>query len=53
MADVRRDTVRRRLNYRFGESTQTPAHSEGLLIAFLNIDEVIEIIRHEDEPNPS
>lgn len=25
---------------------------EGLLVAFLNIDEVIEIIRHEDEPKP-
>jgi DNA gyrase/topoisomerase IV subunit A len=23
-----------------------------LLVAFLNIDEVIEIIRHEDEPKP-
>lgn len=27
--------------------------TEGLLVAFLNIDEVIEIIRHEDEPKPA
>lgn len=26
---------------------------EGLLVAFLNIDEVIEIIRSEDEPKPA
>ncbi|MCS5872879.1 hypothetical protein LN650_05485 [Klebsiella pneumoniae subsp. pneumoniae] len=26
---------------------------EGLLVAFLNIDEVIEIIRTEDEPKPA
>lgn len=26
---------------------------EGLLVAFLNIDEVIEIIRNEDEPKPA
>ena len=26
---------------------------EGLLVAFLNIDEVIEIIRNEDKPKPA
>ncbi|MGS9083245.1 DNA gyrase subunit A, partial [Salmonella enterica subsp. enterica serovar Infantis] len=26
---------------------------EGVLVAFLNIDEVIEIIRNEDEPKPA
>ena len=44
------DTVRRRLEYR-REKVQDRLHLlDGLLIAFLNIDEVIEIIRQEDEP---
>jgi topoisomerase-4 subunit A len=41
----RRDTVRRRLSYRL-ESAKRLHILEGLLVAFLNIDEVIEIIRH-------
>lgn len=44
------ETVRRRLNYRL-EKVQSRLHIlDGLLIAFLNIDEVISIIRHEDNP---
>lgn len=49
----RRDTVRRRLNYRLEKVLKRLHILEGLLVAFLNIDEVIEIIRHEDEPKPA
>ncbi len=43
-------TVRRRLQYRL-DKVQARLHIlAGLLIAFLNIDEVIAIIRHEDQP---
>ena len=45
-------TVRRRLQYRL-DKVQTRLHLlEGLLIAFLNIDEVIAIVRAEDYPKP-
>ena len=48
--EFRKATVRRRLEYRL-EQVQARLHIlDGLLIAFLNIDEVIAIIRHEDEP---
>ncbi|UDL06538.1 DNA topoisomerase IV subunit A [Marinobacter sp. CA1] len=48
--DYRRTTVRRRLNYRL-DKVQARLHIlAGLLIAYLNIDEVIEIIRTEDKP---
>ncbi|MJR09477.1 hypothetical protein DOA80_08920 [Salmonella enterica subsp. enterica] len=49
----RRDTVRRRLNYRLEKVLKRLHILEGLLVAFLNIDEVIEIIRSEDEPKPA
>ena len=49
----RRDTVRNRLNYRLEKVLKRLHILEGLLVAFLNIDEVIEIIRHEDEPKPA
>lgn len=46
----RRETVRRRLQHRL-EQVQRRLHIlDGLLVAFLNIDEVIAIIRHEDKP---
>ncbi|CAM3795778.1 DNA topoisomerase IV subunit A [Serratia silvae] len=48
----RRDTVRRRLNYRLEKVLKRLHILEGLLVAFLNIDEVIHIIRSEDEPKP-
>ena len=48
----RRDTVRRRLNFRLEKVLKRLHILEGLLVAFLNIDEVIEIIRSEDEPKP-
>jgi len=46
------DTVRRRLEFRLDKVTDRLHLLEGLLIAFLNIDEVIHIIRNEDEPKP-
>ena len=48
----RRETVRRRLNFRLDKVLKRLHILEGLLIAFLNIDDVIHIIRTEDEPKP-
>ncbi|MBZ2190282.1 DNA topoisomerase IV subunit A [Alcanivorax sp. JB21] len=45
-------TVRRRLQYRLDKVLERLHILEGLLVAFLNIDEVIRIIRYEDEPKP-
>lgn len=46
------DTVTRRLQWRL-EKVKSRLHVlEGLLIAYLNLDEVIRIIRREDEPKP-
>lgn len=44
------ETVRRRLQYRLDKVLDRMHVLEGLLIAYLNIDEVIAIIRHEDDP---
>jgi topoisomerase-4 subunit A len=44
---------RRRLNHRLEKVLKRLHILEGLLVAFLNIDEVIEIIRTEDEPKPA
>lgn len=46
----RRTTVTRRLNYRLDKILNRLHILDGLMIAYLNIDEVIEIIRNEDEP---
>ena len=46
----RRTTVTRRLQYRLDKVLSRLHILEGLMIAFLNIDEVIEIIRNEDNP---
>lgn len=43
-------TVRRRLQFRLDKVLDRMHVLEGLLIAYLNIDEVIAIIRHEDDP---
>jgi topoisomerase-4 subunit A len=43
-------TVRRRLEYRLGKVEARLHVLEGLLIAYLNLDEVIRIIRFEEEP---
>lgn len=48
----RTDTVTRRLNHRLAKVEQRLHLLEGLLVAFLNLDEVIRIIRSEDEPRP-
>lgn len=44
------DTTRRRLEHRLDKVDRRLHLLEGLLTAFLNIDEVIHIIRTEDEP---
>ena len=48
--EFRLQTVRRRLQYRLEQVIARLHILEGLLIAYLNLDEVIAIIRHEDEP---
>jgi len=48
--EYRRDTVTRRLNYRLDKVLKRLHILEGLLTAFLQIDEVIHIIRYEDQP---
>jgi topoisomerase-4 subunit A len=45
-------TVRRRLQYRLDKVERRLHLLEGLLVAFLNLDEVIHIIRTEDQPKP-
>lgn len=46
----RTEIVRRRLQYRLDKVVSRLHILEGLLIAFLNIDDVIEVIRSEDNP---
>ena len=48
----RTTTVRRRLQYRLDKVLARLHILEGLLVAYLNIDEVIAIIRNEEEPKP-
>ncbi|MET4728202.1 topoisomerase-4 subunit A [Lysobacter enzymogenes] len=48
----RADTVTRRLNHRLEKVERRLHLLQGLLVAFLNLDEVIRIIRSEDEPRP-
>ncbi|HEX5514376.1 MAG TPA: DNA gyrase subunit A, partial [Gammaproteobacteria bacterium] len=48
----RSNTVRRRLSWRLDRVEARLHILDGLLIAYLNIDEVIAIIRREDEPKP-
>ncbi len=50
--EFRTEIVRRRLQYRLDKVTARLHILDGLLIAFLNIDEVIAIIRKEDKPKP-
>ena len=50
--EFRTTTVRRRLEYRLDKVEKRLHVLEGLLVAFLNLDEVIRIIRTEDEPKP-
>jgi topoisomerase-4 subunit A len=46
----RKDTVLRRLQFRLDKILDRLHILEGLMIAYLNIDEVIKIIRAEDKP---
>ena len=49
----RTETVRRRLEYRLERVLRRLHILDGYLVAFLNIDEVIHIIRTEDKPKPA
>ena len=48
----RQDTVTRRLQHRLEKVERRLHLLEGLRIVFLNLDEVIRIVRTEDEPKP-
>jgi topoisomerase-4 subunit A len=48
----RRETVRRRLQHRLQIVLDRLHILDGLLVAYLSIDEVIKIIRSKDEPKP-
>src|SRR5438132_5412839 len=50
--EFRIETVRRRLQHRYDQVNARLHILDGYLIAFLNLDEVIKIIRREDEPKP-
>ncbi len=50
--NFRTETVRRRLQYRLDKVLARLHILDGLLIAYLNIDEVIAIIRENDKPKP-
>ena len=50
--EFRITTVTRRLQYRLDKVLERLHILDGLMIAYLNIDEVIAIIRREDEPKP-
>ncbi|HVR81148.1 MAG TPA: DNA topoisomerase IV subunit A [Luteimonas sp.] len=49
----RGETVTKRLKYRLEKVERRMHMLEGLLVAFLNLDEVIRIIRSEDEARPA
>ncbi|MFO1108448.1 MAG: DNA topoisomerase IV subunit A [Bradyrhizobium sp.] len=51
--DHLRDVLVRRTNYRKGQIENRLEILGGYLIAYLNIDKVIKIIRTEDEPKPA
>jgi len=48
--EFRRATVKRRLRHRLDRVTRRLHILDGLLIAYLNIDAVIKIVREEDDP---
>ena len=48
--EFRTETVRRRLQHRLDRVLQRLHVLEGLLVVYLNVDEVIEIIRNADDP---
>ncbi len=50
--EFRTATVTRRLQFRLDKVNRRLHILDGMLIAFLNLDEVIRIIRREEEPKP-
>jgi topoisomerase IV subunit A len=50
--EFRKSTVTRRLKYRHEKVSARLHILDGLLIAYLNLDEVIRIVRREEEPKP-
>ncbi|MFW1746538.1 DNA topoisomerase IV subunit A [Acinetobacter guillouiae] len=50
--EIRKSTVTRRLQYHLNKIEKRLHILDGLIIAYLNIDEVIKIIREEDQPKP-
>lgn len=48
--DHRREVLQRRSKYRLGKIDRRLEVLEGYIVAFLNLDRVIEIIRYEEEP---
>ncbi len=50
--DHRREVLIRRSRFRMGKIDARLEVLEGYIVAFLNLDRVIEIIRNEDEPKP-
>jgi topoisomerase IV subunit A len=50
--EFRIETVRRRLQHRYDQVNSRLHILDGYLIAYLNVDEVIRIIRREDQPKP-
>ncbi|MFM7781255.1 MAG: DNA topoisomerase IV subunit A, partial [Alphaproteobacteria bacterium] len=50
--DHRHEVLQRRTNHRLGSIARRLEILDGYLIAYLNLDEVIRIIREEDEPKP-
>ena len=50
--EIRKNTVTRRLQYHLNKIEKRLHILGGLIVAFLNIDEVIRVIREEDQPKP-
>ncbi|MFV1996495.1 MAG: DNA topoisomerase IV subunit A [Acidiferrobacterales bacterium] len=51
--EYRLETVRRRLQYRYDRVVARLHILKGLMVAYLNLDEVIRIIRKQDKPKPA
>ena len=50
--EIRKNTVTRRLQYHLNKIEKRLHILGGLIVAYLNIDEVIQIIREQDQPKP-
>ena len=50
--DWRRETIKRRITHRLNQVMDRLNILQGYLVAFLNIDEVIQIVRDDDDPKP-